>query len=168
MFASKIRSIYCISTIFDLPTEMSRRGEYNIGQLCREDFGNSSYCIGFGANDGTVAAASHWDGPMQVMNVQPAHPQIYERLFNMTKAPGLFLPLRVGLEEDLRKKLIRPRLERAIGVIYRPDSELASHYFEAVLPQKFDEYIWIHRTSTVKPFDVAELEGLPDTYPFGV
>ena len=59
-------------------------------------------------------------------------------------------------------------MERAIGVIYRPDSELASHYFEAVLPQQFDEYIWLDRTTAVKPIVVSELEGLPDTYPFGV
>ena len=149
-------------------TEMSRRGEHNIGQLCREHFGNDSYHIGFGTNDGTVAAASNWDGPMQVMNVRPAHPQSYERLFHMTNAPGLLLPLNAELGENLRKKLTKPRLERAIGVIYRPDSELASHYFEAVLPRQFNEYVWIDRTSAVKPFDVAELQGLPDTYPFGV
>ena len=75
-------------------TEMSRRGEYNIGQLCREDFGEGSYHIGFGTNDGTVAAASSWDGPMQIMPVRPAHPQSYERLFHLTNAPGLILPLR--------------------------------------------------------------------------
>jgi protein-L-isoaspartate(D-aspartate) O-methyltransferase len=149
-------------------TEMSRRGEHNIGQLCREHFGTSSYSIGFGTDHGTVAAASRWDGPMQLMNVTPAHPQSYERLFHMTTCPGLILPLRVRSHDDLHAKLIRPRLERAIGVIYRPDSELASHYFEAVLPRQFDDYIWIDKTSAVKPFDVAALEGLPDTYPFGI
>jgi len=149
-------------------TEMGRRGEYNIGQLCREHFGRACYAIGFGTNDGTVAAATGWDEPMQVMRVRPAHPQSYERLFHMTSAPGLLLPLTGSDTIEVRDKLIRPRLERAIGVIYRPESELASHYFEAVLPRQFDEYIWIDRTSAVKPFDVAELEGLPDTYPFGV
>jgi protein-L-isoaspartate(D-aspartate) O-methyltransferase len=69
---------------------------------------------------------------------------------------------------ELTEKLEKPSLERAIGVIYRPESELASHYFEAVLPWQFDEYIWIDRTSAVQPFDVAEVQGLPDTYPFGV
>ena len=132
-------------------TEMGRRGEHNIGQLCRQHFGAGSYHIGFGTNDGTVAAASDWDGPMQVMNVRPAHPQSYERLFHMTNAPGLLLPLKEGPHEELRDKLAKPRLERAIGVIYRPESELASHYFEAVLPRQFDEYIWIDRTSAVTP-----------------
>ena len=149
-------------------TEMSRRGEHNIGQLCRQHFGNQSYHIGFGTNDGTVAAAANWDAPMQVMNVRPAHPQSYERLFHMTNVPGLLLPLSGGPREELRNTLVKPRLERAIGVIYRPDSELASHYFEAVLPQQFNEYIWIDKTSAITPFDVTELVGVPDTYPFGV
>ena len=149
-------------------TEMGRRGEHNIGQLCREHFGKACYSIGFGTNDGTVAAASGWDEQMQIMDVRSAHPQSYERLFHMTNSPVLLLPLSQSRSAELRRKLEKPRLERAIGVIYRPDSELASHYFEAVLPRQFDEYIWIDRTSAVKPFDVAELQGLPDTYPFGV
>ena len=149
-------------------TEMGRRGEHNIGQLCRKHFGKACYSIGLGTNDGTVAAASGWDEPMQVMQVRSAHAQSYERLFHMTGTPGLLLPLSQARSVELRDKLERPRLERAIGVIYRPESELASHYFEAVLPRQFNEYIWIDRTSAVKPFDVAELQGLPDTYPFGV
>jgi len=66
------------------------------------------------------------------------------------------------------KGLLKPRLERAIGVIYRPESELASHYFEAVLPRQFDEYIWFDETRAVAPLQTHELRGLPDTYPFGV
>jgi protein-L-isoaspartate(D-aspartate) O-methyltransferase len=149
-------------------TEMGRRGELNIGQLCRDAFGLKSVSIGFGTNDGTVAAASAWDGPMQIMNVRPAHPQSYERLFHMTNAPGLVLPLGPdGLKEAV-DGLAKPRLERAIGVIYRPESELASHYFDAVLPDQFDEYLFIDRTTAVSPLHPAQLEGLPDTYPFGV
>ena len=147
-------------------TEMSRRGEYNIGQLCRRDFGTDCFSIGFGTNDGTVAAAANWDGDMEIMNVRPAHAQSYERLFHLTNAPGLMLSLQE--ETELREKLMRPLLERAIGVIYRPDSELASHYFEATLPLQFDEYIWIDRTSAVKPLDSIEVEGMPETYPFGI
>lgn len=149
-------------------TEMSRRGEHNIGQLCRAHFGAGSYHIGFGTNDGTVAAASSWDAPMQVMSVRPAHPQSYERMFHLTNAPGLLLPLRPESRDGLREKLLKPRLERAIGVVYRPESELASHYFEAVLPRQFDEYIWIDRTTAITPFDTEQLAGLPDTYPFGL
>jgi protein-L-isoaspartate(D-aspartate) O-methyltransferase len=149
-------------------TEMGRRGEYNVGQLCREHFGTASYHIGFGTNDGEVAAASDWDGPMHIMRVRPAHAQSYEGLFHMTNAPGLLLPLMEGCIGELSEKLARPRLERAIGVIYRPESELAGHYFEAILPQQFNEYIWIDRTRAVTPLEVAELQGMPDTYPFGL
>jgi protein-L-isoaspartate(D-aspartate) O-methyltransferase len=78
------------------------------------------------------------------------------------------LGLRTPEAEPLRQGLLKPRLERAIGVIYRPETELASHYFHAVLPRQFDEYVWIDTTQAVQPFDTAELEGLPDTYPFGI
>jgi len=65
-------------------------------------------------------------------------------------------------------EMLRPRLERAIGVIYRPETELQSHYFEAVLPRQFDEYIWFDRTRAVTPLGTEQLQGLPDTYPFGL
>jgi protein-L-isoaspartate(D-aspartate) O-methyltransferase len=149
-------------------TEMSARGEVNIGQLCRERFGTESYHIGLGTYGGTVAAAEQWDAPMTVMTVEPAHAQSYERLFHMTGLPGLLLPLRNGARAELRERLERPRLERAIGVVYRPESELASHYFEAVLPRQFDEYIWMDKTSAVEPLAAEEESGPPDTYPFGL
>ena len=148
-------------------TEMSARGEHNIGELCRKGFGAQSYRIGFGTDHGTVAAASAWDGPMEVKQVTPAHPQSYERLFHLTNKHGLILPLRAGHELDVVEQLATPRLERAIGVIYRPETELASHYFEAVLPRQFDEYIWIDETSATSPLMTGQTRGLPDTYPFG-
>jgi len=149
-------------------TEMSARGEHNIGELCRKAFGVRSYHIGFGTDHGTVAAASTWDGPMEVKNVQPSHPQSYERLFHLTNKPGLMLPLRAGHELDVTTQLATPRLERAIGVIYRPETELASHYFEAELPRQFNEYIWFDRTTAVAPLPAGQMRGVPDTYPFGV
>jgi protein-L-isoaspartate(D-aspartate) O-methyltransferase len=149
-------------------TEMSARGEINIGQLCREEFGDSMYSIGFGTDSGTVAAASDWDEPMEVKTVQPSQPESYERLFHDVGLPGFLLGLRHISSTTLKDALSKRRLERAIGVIYRPETELASHYFQASLPQQFDEYIWIDRTQAVQPFETAELEGLPDTYPFGL
>ena len=148
-------------------TEMSARGEHNIGQLCAEKWGEASYRIGFGTDHGFVAAASNWDGAMEIKAVRPAHRQSYEHQFHLTNVPGLILPLRSSAGE-LVADLARPRLERAIGVIYRPETELASHYFEARLPYQFDDYVWIDETSAVKPLQTAELEGLPDTYPFGI
>ncbi|GAB4229425.1 MAG: protein-L-isoaspartate(D-aspartate) O-methyltransferase [Methyloligellaceae bacterium] len=149
-------------------TEMSARGEHNIGQLCRQGFGAEAYLIGFGTDHGTVAAASQWDGPMEVKQVRPSHPQSYERLFHLTNKAGLILPLGTQHTAEVAQELSKPRLERAIGVIYRPDTELQSHYFEAELPRQFNEYIWIDRTSAVTPLETREMEGVPDTYPFGV
>ena len=149
-------------------TEMSMRGEINIGQLCREEFGDSVYSIGFGTDNGTVAAASDWDGPMEFKKVQPSQRGSYEKLFHDVGLPGFFLGLRDTESQSLKDALSKPRIQRAIGVIYRPETELASHYFQTVLPQQFDEYVWIDSTESVQPFETAELEGLPDTYPFGL
>jgi protein-L-isoaspartate(D-aspartate) O-methyltransferase len=148
-------------------TEMASRGEFNIGSLCRKAFGKDMYSIGFGTDSGTVAAASDWDGPMEVKALRPAMDRSYERLFHETTLPGFSLGLR-NAADPLRDELLRPRLERAVGVIYRPEAEFASHYFEAVLPRQFDEYIWIDTTRAVVPIATAELEGVPDTYPFGL
>jgi protein-L-isoaspartate(D-aspartate) O-methyltransferase len=148
-------------------TEMSARGEFNIGQLCRKKFGDGCYAIGFGTDHGTVAAATDWDGPMEIKQVRPALENSYEKLCHAAGVPRFMLALRDKASAPARG-LMEPRLERAIGVIYRPESELASHYFEAVLPRQFDEYIWFDETKTVTPFKTEELEGLPDTYPFGV
>ncbi len=149
-------------------TEMAARGETNIGELCRKEFGDQVYSIGFGTHSGHVAAASDWDGPMEIKPVQPSRNDSYERLFHDTDVARFLLPMRTGLTQNLKNALMKPRLERAIGVIYRPDTELASHYFQAVLPQQFDEYIWFDETSAVSPFETLELAGLPDTYPFGL
>lgn len=149
-------------------TEMSARGEHNIGQLCRKAFGDLSYRIGFGTDHGTVAAASNWDAPMEIKQVRPAHAQSYERLFHLTEQPGLILPLRHNQNLEVIGELAQPRLERAIGVIYRPETELASHYFEAILPRQFDDYIWVDDSSAITPLTTAELDGVPDTYPFGI
>lgn len=148
-------------------TEMAARGEYNIGQLCREKFGADAYSIGFGTNTGTVAAASDWDGPMLVKTVRPALERSYERLCHETEQPRFLLPLR-DLASTVRRALREPRLERAIGVIYRPETERASHYFQAELPRQFDEYIWFDQSRAVRALEATELHGLPDTYPFGL
>ena len=149
-------------------TEMAARGEYNVGRLCRQEFGNAAYSIGFGTNRGTVAAASDWDGPMEVKVVRPAVPESYERLCHEAGAPRFLLRLRNPIPTELAEGLLTPRLERAIGVIYRPETELQSHYFQALLSHQFDEYIWFDETGAVAPLKTEELEGLPGTYPFGL
>ena len=149
-------------------TEMSARGEHNIGQLCREAFGTSAYSIGFGTYGGTVAAASDWDGPMEVKRVRPALAGSYEALCHEAGGAQWLLPLRDPIVPDVIAELSKPLLERAIGVIYRPESELQSHYFQAVLPRQFDEYAWFDETRAISPLTTREIRELPETYPFGV
>jgi len=151
-------------------TEMGARGELNVGQLCRETFGDAAYAIGFGTDHGTVAAASDWDAPMQRMSVRPSHPDSYERLFHDSGVPAFALHLREPRRAAVREELMPPRLERAIGVVYRPETELASHYFQAILPRQFDELVWFDETRAVKPLaaKVGVAAGLPETYPFGL
>ena len=132
-------------------TEMGARGELNVGQLSRATFGDAAFLVGFGTDHGTVAAASDWDGPMEVKRVRPAHPDSYERLCHAAQTPAFLLALREPRRREVRDELTAARLERAIGVVYRPDTELASHYFQAVLPVQFDEYIWFDETHAVTP-----------------
>lgn len=148
-------------------TEMSSRGEHNLGQLCRREFGRDCYIIGFGTHGGQVAAASDWGGPMEIKDIVPSLASSYERMCHDAGVPSFMLPLRDG-PEDLKAALLEPRLQRAIGVIYRPQTERASHYFQAVLPDQFDDYIWFDTTGSVQPFATRELEDMPDTYPFGL
>lgn len=150
-------------------TEMGKvRGELNIGQLCREAYGDRARLIGFGTDRGTVAAASDWDGPMEIKQVRPAHQDSYERLCRDSRSERFLLDLRADGQDALRHALLQPRLERAIGVIYRPETELSSHYFEAQLPRQFDARLWFEETTAVTPLAVADLAGAPDTYPFGL
>jgi protein-L-isoaspartate(D-aspartate) O-methyltransferase len=148
-------------------TEMSKRGEHNIGQLCKQHLGRGAYSIGFGTDSGTVAAATDWDGPMLIKSVRPALGGSYERLCHESGEPQFLLPLRAGASASI-EGLSKPRLERAIGVIYRPETERESHYFQAVLPEQFDEYIWFDRARAVTPLATGTLKGMPDTYPFGL
>jgi protein-L-isoaspartate(D-aspartate) O-methyltransferase len=147
-------------------TEMAARGELNVGHLCRQRFGDRAYLVGFGTDHGTVAAAHDWDGPMHVMSVRPSHPQSYERLCHESGVPAFCLPLRAPRRTEVRDELMPPRLERAIGVVYRPETEMQSHYFHAVLPRQFDEWIWFDETHAVRPVTDAEARGLPRAHPF--
>ena len=149
-------------------TEMAARGEYNIGHLCRQELGAAAYSIGFGTHHGFVAAASEWDGPMEVKAVRPALAGSYERLCHEVASPRFLLPMRDPKASVVGNGLLTARLERAIGVIYRPKTELESHYFQAILPRQFDEYIWFDESTAVTPLETKTLRGLPDTYPFGL
>jgi protein-L-isoaspartate(D-aspartate) O-methyltransferase len=149
-------------------TEMgAARDELNIGQLCRERFGGEAALIGFGTHTGTVAAASDWGGDMEIKRVRPSHRDSYERACHDANVPRFLLDL--GRDQAVRRRLLEPRLERFIGVIYRPDTERMSHYANASLPQQFDAFVWFDETSAVTPLGPQHAKaGVPDTYPFGV
>jgi erythromycin esterase-like protein len=150
-------------------TEMGvMREELNIGQLCRERFGSDAALIGFGTHAGTVACADDWDEPMRVKRVNPSRPDSYERLAHESGMAPFLLDLREGVHADLRHRLLQPRLERFIGVIYRPDTERWSHYSECSLPQQFDAYVWFDETTAVTPLETRQKRGEEETYPFGL
>jgi erythromycin esterase-like protein len=155
----------------DSATAMGERGEHNVGQLARQHFGPAAQLLGFGTHTGTVAAASNWGEPMQIMEVRPSHPRSYEHVAHESGVENFILHLRKPSDPAVRQRLGEPRLERAIGVIYRPETELQSHFFHASLPRQFDEWIWFDRGEAVTQIGEEhreELAGLPDTFPFGL
>jgi erythromycin esterase-like protein len=148
---------------------MGRLGELNLGQLVRERYGHDCVLIGFTTYAGTVTAASNWGGPAERKLVRPALPSSYEDLFHEIGQPRFLIPLctRSTAQAGLRN----PQLERAIGVVYRPETERESHYFHARLADQFDAIIHFDETRAVEPLErTAEWEAgeLPETYPSGV
>ncbi len=147
-------------------TSMGTRGELNVGQMIRETVGSDAVLIGFTTFEGTVAAASDWDAPVELKSVRPAIEGSVEQLFHQVGG-DFFLPMR-GIETD--GPLSRPLYERAIGVIYRPRTEMASHYFQARVAEQFDGVVHIDRTQALQPLDLTpawEPDRVPETYPFG-
>jgi erythromycin esterase-like protein len=150
-------------------TDMGQeRGELNIGQLCRQAYGRDAVLIGFGTHTGTVAAATDWDGPMEVKAVRPSHPDSYEALCHQVGIEHFLFDLREGHHEDLRHVMGQPRLERYIGVIYRPETERWSHYSYANLPDQYDAFVWFNETRAVTPLSTMVTSGEDETYPFGL
>jgi erythromycin esterase-like protein len=149
-------------------TQMGQRGELNVGQLMREQFPEKTCLVGYTSSHGTVTAASDWGEPVELKRVRPALDDSYERLFHEVPIPRFFLPLRA---EPVRRLLVKPRLERAIGVIYRPETERQSHYFQASLPSQFDAVLHFDHTSAVRPLEIGAgwtKPEVPETFPTGV
>ena len=150
-------------------TEMGQvREELNIGQLCKEKFGEKARLIGFGTHTGTVAAATDWDDPMEVKQVRPSLAGSYERMSHDSGVERFLLDMRQGVNEAAVAGLMEPRLERFIGVIYRPETERWSHYAQAVLPQQFDAWVWFDETEAVTPLTSEAGTGEEEMYPFGL
>jgi len=151
-------------------TEMGQhRGELNIGQLVKERFDTQARLIGFGTHTGTVAAADDWDEPMRIKLVRPSLPDSYERASHDSRLPRFLLDLREGeIGRDIKEALMEPKLERFIGVIYRPETERWSHYSECILPKQFDAFVWFDETKAVNPLPGEQRPGDEETYPFGL
>lgn len=152
-------------------TEMGRRGEHNVGQLVRERYGRDVVNVGFSTHHGSVRAAHDWDEPAQRRRVRRGLPGSYEALFHDVGIKNFLLLLRDG--GDVIAALREPKLERAIGVIYRPETERLSHYFFARLPDQFNALIHLDETRALEPLERNVTwergeEEVPETYPFAV
>jgi erythromycin esterase-like protein len=145
-------------------TQMGDSGELNLGQLVREEYGRHACSIGFTTHTGLVTAASNWDEPAQRKRVRPSIAGSYERLFHDV---GLERFLLTMTDPQIRSALSTPRLERAIGVIYRPDTERMSHYFRARLPEQFDAVMHIDDTHALEPLEAWSHDeaDMPETFP---
>ena len=146
-----------------------RRGELNIGQLCKDRFDNRARLIGFGTHTGTVAAADDWDEPMKIKRVRPSLEGSYERMSHDSGMARFLLDLRAEeIGRELKEAFGEERLERFIGVIYRPETERWSHYSECVLHKQFDAWVWFDETTAVTPLPGETRPGEEETYPFGL
>lgn len=150
-------------------TEMGDAGEWNVGQLVRERYGRDAVLVGFSTHRGTVTAASDWDGDAELKRVRPAFADSYEAMFHEAGVPNFLLTLRG--DERLSRALREPHLERAIGVIYRPETERRSHYFHARLSEQFDAVLHFDETRAVEPLERSPLwhsHEAPETFPTGI
>ena len=150
-------------------TRMGQEGEWNVGQLVRERHAGDAKLIGFTTYQGTVTAASNWDQPAERKRVRPALDGSYEALFHEADIPRFLLTFRKT--DHATAALYEPLLERAIGVIYRPETERASHYFQAHLSAQFDAVLHFDETRAVEPLErTSEWEAgeVPETFPTGI
>jgi erythromycin esterase-like protein len=147
------------------------RKEPNIRQLCKERFRVQAVSIGTGTNTGTLAAAQDWDGNMNIMELQPRLPGSYKELMHAAGSDNFVDLCKGKCDEKLRETLNEKRLERFIGVLYRPETEKASHYLVAVLPEQFDSFIWFDKSKHLGTCEVHQPKSprkYHETWPFGL
>ena len=150
-------------------TDMGERGEWNVGQLVRDRYAMEAVLVGFSTHHGWVTAASNWDEPAQRKRVRDGLPGSWEDVFHQTGTPQFLLPLRD--DAALRAMVAAPRLQRAIGVIYRPASERQSHHSYTRLDRQFDALVHIDETSALEPLDAGPTwidREAPETFPSGI
>jgi len=150
-------------------TEMGQvRGEHSVGQLARQRWGDQVALVGFGTDRGMVAAATNWDGPLELKRILPAREGSHEACCRDSGIPSFLLDLTPGQRSEVLELLSEPRLQRAIGVIYRPETELVSHYFSADVTRQFDAWVWFEETSAVTAVPAPGVVEERETYPFGL
>jgi erythromycin esterase-like protein len=153
-------------------TQFAERGELTVGQLMRERDAEGTVLIGFSMHGGSVTAASDWERPPQPMPVKTALPNSWEALLHRVGREEFLLRM-CDLPDDaeVAAALNEPRLQRAIGVVYKPDTERFSHYFHTVLPRQFDALIHIDRTLALEPLErtlTTAAGDEPETFPTGL
>ncbi|GAA4644052.1 hypothetical protein GCM10023115_20120 [Pontixanthobacter gangjinensis] len=149
-------------------TAMGWRGEFNIGELVRTAYGEDAVLVGFGTDRGSVAAAADWGAAMQVMDLRPARSDSWEAAFRDVGEMRCLVDWRRSEDRDLREALSQVFLERAVGVVYRPETELLSHYFQSALGEQFDAFVWFEETRAVTPLGAERPDGVPETWPYGL
>lgn len=150
-------------------TDMGRsRGELNIGQLCRQAFGDDAALIGFGTASGTVAAASEWDDPMEIKTIRPPLPGSHESICHAVDLERFLWDFDKDQSAAFLNLTAQARLERYIGVIYRPETERASHYSYAELSKQYDAFVWFDQTHALTPLATLTNAAEDETYPFGL
>lgn len=155
---------------------MTLRGETNIGELARKKLSiENTYTVGLTTHHGTVTASTNWDGPAHRKYVRPGLEHSYEDLFHHVGSPSFYIILRsndphIHQDRCISQDFSIDRLQRFIGVIYRPENEKQSHYFHTKMASQYDAVIHIDRSSAVKPLDgiPAIVQGEEETFPFGL
>jgi erythromycin esterase-like protein len=152
-------------------TEVGSEGEINIGQLARTRHPDDTVLIGFSTYTGTVTAASSWGGPAERKRVQTGLPGSFEELFHRVGLPCFLLRPRDIEDLSALASFHEPRLQRAIGVVYKPETERLSHYYHVTLPRQFDAIIHLDHTRSTEPLErttPGKSEDAPETYPSGM
>lgn len=149
-------------------TQQGKSGEINLGHLMRKKYLSETYLLGFMTYQGFVIAADQWGGPTKIKVVQQALENSYENWFHKLSIKNFLMLIKE--QEKIETKLPTHLLQRAIGVIYLPETERQNHYFYANLVNQYDALIYFDKTRAVKPLEKIDPypdHEMPETYPTG-
>ena len=146
-------------------TDMKKSGMFNIGQLAREERGESDVVlVGFGSYSGTVIAGEEWGSPMEVMRVPEARYGSVEQILHDESAENKLLIFDTHSKKERFNKTLP---HRAIGVVYHPDYEKYGNYVPTVLNSRYDAFVYIDHTRALHPVQLyADKHQIPETFPF--